>query len=391
MKIAYFDCFSGISGDMALGALLDAGLDMRILTRELKKLRIKGYSITKSKARRGEIAGTKFDCTVTKDYAGHRSLKSILTLIDKSGLKPRVKALAKDIFNTIGRAEAKIHGYGKKTDVYLHELGNIDSIIDIVGIAIGIDALGIDAVYASAVNMGRTFVNVAHGLLPVPGPAALELLRGAPVKILDVDAELVTPTGAGILKTLARGFGEMPSMTVSRVGYGAGTKILKGIPNMVRVIIGETEGAFKKDSVIVVETNIDDMNPQHFGYIFEKLLDAGALDVYSTAIQMKKSRHAIKLTALCRPEDLNTISEMIFNETTTIGVRFYEAGRFTLQRKSIRVKTEYGDVGVKVSRGPYGIYTATPEYDDCVRIARRKNVPLRVVADKARRSVDEDN
>ncbi|MBN2453707.1 MAG: nickel pincer cofactor biosynthesis protein LarC [Candidatus Omnitrophica bacterium] len=391
MRIAYFDCFSGISGDMALGAILDAGLDMKTLSSGLKKLHIKGYTLKRSKARRGEITGTKFDCVVTKNYTGHRSLGSIMAIIDKSSLSAKVKTIAKDIFNKIGAAEAKIHGRGAGSAVYLHELGSIDSIVDIAGIAIALDALGIDEVYASAINMGRAFAKTGHGNLPIPAPAALELMKGVPVKILDIDAELVTPTGAGILKALARGFGAMPPMKISGIGYGAGSRIVKEIPNMLRVIIGETEAVFDKDRVIVAETNIDDMNPQHIEYVFEKLLGAGALDVCSTAIQMKKTRPAFKLTVICKPEDLGKLSDIIFRETTTIGIRYHEAGRLKLERKMVRARTEYGNVRVKVSSGPDGILRAAPEYDDCVRIARAKKVPLRLISDQAKEIARENH
>ena len=384
MRIAYFDCFSGISGDMAIAAFLDAGLKMSVLSRELKKLNIDGYVLKKSNVRRGQIVGTKFDCIATKNYAGHRSLKSIITLINKSSLDARVKTIAKSIFSVIGSAEAKIHGFKKGEAVWLHELGGIDSIVDIVGLAIAINSLEIDEVYASAINMGRTFVKTAHGNLPIPGPAALELLKGVPVEILNINAELVTPTGAGFLRALAKDFGRMPSMKITGIGYGAGSKDIKEIPNMVRVIIGESASSFKGDRVLVVEANIDDMNPQYFEYIFERLFGAGALDVYSTAVQMKKTRPAFKLTAICNTKDLEEISSVFFKETTTIGLRFYEAGRFTLARKMVKARTKYGEVGVKISNGPDGIRTITPEHDDCVRIARSKKIPLRVVSNMAR-------
>lgn len=390
MKIAYLDCFSGISGDMTIAAFLDAGLKLSVLSDGLKKLKIKGYRLEKSRVRRGEIVGTKFDCIVTKDYSGHRSLKSIISIIDKSSLNSRVKAIAKEMFKNIGKAEAKIHGSGKNETVWLHELGDIDSIVDIVGIAIAIDALGIDEIYASRINMGRTFVNTAHGTLPIPAPAALELSKGMPVNILDVDAELVTPTGAGLLKTLSKGFGAMPAMKVSAIGYGAGTRIIKDIPNMLRIIIGTTDTpSFKEDKVLVVEANIDDMNPQYFEYVFERLFSAGALDVYSTHIQMKKTRPAYKLTVICEPKDLEKISSVIFSETTTIGIRFYKANRFKLERRTVKAKTKYGEVRVKVSAREGRILTVTPEYDDCRRIARSRKVPLREISDRAREAVHE--
>lgn len=391
MKIAYFDCFSGISGDMAIAAFLDAGLKLSVLTSELEKLNLGGYQLKQSRVKRGTIAGTKFDCVKTKGYSGHRSLDSIVTLIAKSKLSPRVKKLSTDVFSNIGSAEARVHGVGKDEDVWLHELGDIDSIVDIVGIAIAIDSLGIDSVYSSEVNMGRTFVKSSHGALPVPGPAALELLRGVSVKIIDVDAELVTPTGAGILKTFSKGFGAIPAMNIASIGYGAGTREIKDIPNMLRVIIGSSVArTHKEDDILVVETNIDDMNPQYYEYVFERLFSQGALDVYSTVIQMKKARSAIKLTVLCAQKDLEKISAVIFKETTSIGIRYYSSGRFTLERKTVKVKTKYGNVRVKVSARPGGVSTAMPEYDDCRRIAHDMALPLGEVYDKAMEAVRED-
>lgn len=384
MRIAYLDCFSGISGDMTIAAFIDAGLKLSALSHELKKLNIGGYRLEKSRVRRGEIYGTKFNCIKTRKYRGHRSLGSITALIDKSSLSMHVKTIAKDIFDNIGRAEAKIHRVGRDKDVWLHELGDIDSIIDIVGVAVALDLLGIDEVYASTINMGRTVAKTAHGVLPMPGPAVLELLRGVSVKIIDVDAELVTPTGAGILKTLSRGFGEMPLLSISDIGYGAGSKEICSFPNMLRVIIGESAASFKADAVVVIETNIDDMNPQCVEYVFEKLFSMGALDVFSTAIQTKKGRSALKLTVICERMDIRKMSSVIFSETTSIGVRFHEVERFKLKRKIVKTKTEYGEVPVKISSGPDGVMTISPEYDDCRKIARSKNIPLRIVLDKAK-------
>ena len=239
MRIAYFDCFSGISGDMTIGAFLDAGLDLTALSRELAKLKLNGYELRKKKIKRGELSGTKFDCIVDRKTHEHHSLNEILGLIKKSSLNKRVKTIATEIFSNIGDAEAKVHGIGSKADIRFHELGDIDSIIDIVGTAIAIDEFGIDAVYSSKVHTGRTFVKTAHGTWPIPAPAMLELLKGVPMKISEVEGELVTPTGAGILKTLAKSFGEAPQMKICEIGYGAGTNDYKVIPNMLRVIFGE--------------------------------------------------------------------------------------------------------------------------------------------------------
>ena len=387
MRIAYFDCFSGISGDMTIGAFLDAGLSMDTLRRELAKLGIAGYTLKRSKVRRGAITGTKFDCVTTPGHRhSHASLRKTLSIIKKSVLSARAKAIATDIFTTIGKAEAKVHGIAPGADIMLHELGEIDSIVDIVGAAIAIDALGIDEVFSSEITMGRTVVDTHHGLLPIPGPAALALLKGVPVKIDVIDAELVTPTGAGILKTVAKGFGAMPRMKINATGYGAGARDLAGVPNMLRVIIGETVAPFREDVVTVIEANIDDMNPQHFEYLFDRLFAAGALDAYTTVIQMKKTRPAFLLTVLATPPTAEDLAAVIFRETTTIGVRFHEARRYKLDRTIVKAQTAYGRIGVKVSTGPGGIRTVTPEYDDCVRMARKHNAPLKAVTEEARQA-----
>lgn len=387
MKIAYFDCFSGISGDMTIAAFLDAGLGMGALSAELAKLKIKGYRLKKHKVERNGIVGTKFDCVADHEIHRHRSLKEILALIGKSSLSKKVKETATGIFTAIGQAEKKIHGVRPGNDVRLEELGSVDSIIDIVGVAIAVDKLGIDEVRASRISLGRTFVKTGHGNLPIPAPATIELLKGIPISVSEIEAELVTPTGAGILKTLSKGFGRMPEMKVLSVGYGAGTRVLADRPNMLRLLIGEAGSRFKEDMVSVIETNIDDMPPNYLEYVFEKLFEKGALDVYTTAIQMKKSRPAFKLTVLARTSGVEEMAGIIFNETTAIGLRFYEAGRFKLEREIVRARTRYGNVNVKVSRSAGGIFTASPEYDECAKIARKKKVPLKAVYDEAKKTV----
>lgn len=387
MRIAYLDCFSGISGDMTIGALLDAGLPMEALTRELAKLAVKGYSLRRAKVRRGAIAGTKFDCVprATGRHHSHASLREIMRIIEKSALSARAKRIATSIFAVIGKAEAKVHGVRERSDLRLHELGEIDSLVDIVGTAVGLDLLGIDEVYASEVTMGRTVVDTCHGKLPVPAPAALELMKGIPSRIAAVDVELVTPTGAGILRGVSKGFGAMPRIRIRSVGYGAGSRELDGVPNMLRVIIGDTVAPFAEDTVVVIESNIDDMNPQHFGYLFERLFEEGALDVYTTTVQMKKSRPAFVLTVLSEPSRAGHLVGVVFRETTTIGIRTYETRRYALDRKSVRIRTRFGSAAVKVSTAP-GIRTVTPEYEDCARLARKHNVPLKTVCDEARRA-----
>jgi len=384
MRIAYFDCFSGISGDMAVAAFLDAGLSSAVLSRELAKLNIKGLKINTSKTTRSGIAGTGFECDI-KDPAHSRSLKEIIALIKKSSLSERAKNISAAIFGNIGDAEAKVHGLDDKRDVRLHELGSIDSIVDIVGVAIAIDTLGIDEVYASSVTLGRTSIKCAHGQLPLPAPAAMELLRGVPLTITETAAEMVTPTGAGILKTLVKGFGRPPAIKVDRIGYGAGSRDPKdGLPNMLRVIIGESDEAFKSDSIYAIETNIDDSSPQNFGYLLERLFKAGALDAYITNIQMKKNRPAFKLTVLAQISDLDRMASVIFAETTTIGLRYYRSERLKLDRKIVSVKTSHGKIGVKVSKGPGGIMTASPEYDECVKMARKSGASFKSIYDEAK-------
>lgn len=385
MRIAYFDCFSGISGDMTVGAFLDAGLPMKALEAGLKKLRLGGYELRSSKVLRGPIAGTKFDCIARRQAGhGHRSIRDIESLIDRSALSSGVKGTAKRIVETLGRAEARVHGRAQGRDVRLHEAGEIDSIVDIVGTAIAVDELGIDEVRASVVTMGRSSARTAHGIIPIPGPAALEALKGVPVAITETDAELVTPTGACILKALAKSFGPMPAMEVAEVGYGAGARSLDGMPNLLRIVIGEAAPAFANGRAVVVETNIDDMNPQYFEYVAERLFAEGALDVYTTPIQMKKSRPGITLSVICDPGRIDAIAAIIFRETTTIGVRYYEVGRRTLERTTEKARTKFGDVRVKVSSGPGGVRTVSPEYDDCVRLARAARAPLKTVYEAAR-------
>ncbi len=377
---------------MTIGAFLDAGLNFGKLSRELARLKLKGYRLARAKVMRGEIAGTKFDCLTDNAPQGHRSLKEIISLINRSSLKERVKDTASKIFNAIAGAEMKVHGKAGAKDIIFHELGDIDSIIDIVGTAIAIDELGIDAVYSSKVNMGRTVVRSRHGNIPVPSPASLELLKGVPISISEIEAELVTPTGAGILKALSKSFGAAPAqMQIDAIGYGAGSKEFRERPNMLRVMIGEGKAAFKEDSVYVIEANIDDMNPQHVGYIVEKLMGAGAADAYITNIQMKKSRPAFKLTAIADASKLQSVTKIIFSETSAIGLRFYEAGRMKLDRKFAKVKTAYGELKVKVSSGPDGLSTVSPEHDECVKTARDKNVPLRKVYEAAKQGASSRN
>jgi uncharacterized protein (TIGR00299 family) protein len=389
LRIAYFDCFSGISGDMAIAALLDAGLDFGSLKRGLAKLKVGGYSLRRSRVRRGELAGTKFDCVTKPSGHTHRSLGEIISVINRSRLSSRVKADAIAIFSSIGRAEARVHGISRSSDIHLHELGGIDSIVDIVGVAIACEELRIDRIYSSAVATGRAMIDTMGGRLPVPAPAALELLKGLPLRISEEKTETVTPTGAGILAALSEGSVGMPDMKVEKIGYGAGSRDLLYSPNMLRVIIGSVSRTYGRDRACIIQTNIDDMSPQGFGYLFERLFAAGALDAYVENIYMKKSRPAFKLTVISNISTLERLAAIIFAETTSIGIRFHEVDRLKLDRKTVSVKTRYGAVRVKKSGAASELITASPEYEDCARIARAKHVPFKTIFEEAKRGASD--
>ena len=361
---------------MTLGAFLDAGLNPKILKGELAKLGLAGYEIEIKRVKRGGLAGTKFNCLINKRRPrrhGHATLESILNLIDKSRLDKKIKDLSSRIFLTLGKAEARVHGM-KLGDVHFHEVGNIDSIVDIVGAAIAVVESGAERFYSSSPRLGRGYA------------ATLEILKGVPLEETELDAELVMPTGAAVLKTLSSGFGPMPSMRIERIGYGAGSMEFEGVPNMLRVVLGRSDGAYLTDSVFVLETNIDDMSPLVFDYLFDRLFKEGALDVYITPIQMKKSRPAFQLSVLCHWASREKIASVIFEETTAIGLRYYKADRFKLARRLEKVNTRYGQVKVKVSSASSGVKTASPEYEDCARIARTKRVPFKSVYDEARKN-----
>jgi len=383
LKIAYFDCCSGISGDMVIGALIDSGLDVKILQRELRKLPINGYSISAAKDKRHHIVGSNFRVRF-KESRHHRTFKDIKNLISRSKLSHKVKELSTTIFFNLAKAEAKVHGC-KIDDVHFHEVGAIDSIIDIVGTAIGIEQLDIEKVYASPLSLGSGWVKTLHGRMPVPAPATLELLKGVTIIPSPVASELTTPTGAAIIKTLAQDFGDMPKMKIQNTGYGIGDKVFKEIPNVLRLIIGERSGDPEK--LLIMETNIDDMNPQIYDYLMTRLFKKGALDVFLTPIQMKKGRPAVLLKVLCPAKQRDALMDTIFEETTTLGVRTYEVNRYCLERKIEDVLTSYGKVRIKVSLKNGKPINIQPEYEDCRKAAQKKNVPLKQVMDAAKKAV----
>jgi hypothetical protein len=387
MKLAYFDCFSGISGDMTLGALVDAGCSADLLRGELKSLQVPGWTLTTEKVWKNGMAATRVRVQ-TEDQQKHRSLSTILEILKNSRLAPPVQQRASRIFTKLGEAEAHVHD-APIEKVHFHEVGAVDAIVDIVGSCIGFHALGIERFACSPLNVGGGTAKMAHGVLPVPAPATARLLQGAPTFSNGVQHELVTPTGAAIVSTLCDSFGPQPPMTVSAIGYGAGFTDLEGQPNVVRVMIGESAdkvSCANDEEISIIEANLDDMNPQIYGYVQEKALLAGALDVYTTALQMKKNRPGTLLTILCKPEDTEALMSLIFAETTTFGVRSHRAQRRALPREWVNVSTSYGSVRIKLSRSNGDILHATPEYDDCRKLAVESQVPLQQVISEALRA-----
>ena len=389
MKIAYFDCFSGISGDMTLGALVDAGCSLDRLRSELGKLGVPGWTISAEKVWKNGLAATVVR-VATEEQSKHRSLSAILQLVDKSRLAEPVKSKTAAIFRSLGEAEAAVHDVPLEK-IHFHEVGALDAIVDIVGASIGFAALGIEKFACSALNVGGGTARMAHGVLPVPAPATAKLLEGKPTYSNGVQRELVTPTGAAIVATLCESFGPQPPMTVSAIGYGAGTADLEGQPNVLRIMVGEAAEkvmAGFDEEISVIEANLDDMNPQIYGYFLENALAAGALDVYTTPVQMKKSRPGTLLTLLCKPPDADPLMALLFRETTTLGARTYRAQRRTLPRETVNVHTQYGDVHIKLSRINGSIRHVAPEYEDCRKLAAEKNVPLQQVISAALRSFE---
>jgi uncharacterized protein (TIGR00299 family) protein len=379
--IAYFDCFSGISGDMVLGALVDAGADLRAIETDLRRLGLENWSMSAEKVKRGAICATRVKVESNEDHH-HRGLSLILNRIEDANLAPRTAERARNIFTRLAEAEAKVHNMPVQ-QVHFHEVGAVDSIIDIVGAAIGFELLGIDEFACSAFDVGAGQVKTAHGSLPVPAPATAELLRGAPVYSSGIQHELVTPTGAAIATTLATRFAEMPEMKLRAIGYGAGSKDLKEHANVLRLLIGDSvaSGASERwdTPVTVIETNLDDMSPQIYGYFAEKALAAGALDVFSSPAQMKKNRPGLLVTLLAESANVSRLIDLVFRETTTIGVRTYETRRKTLDREFVPVETPFGNVRIKISRMNGSVLNAIPEYDDCQRIATERGIPLKQV------------
>ncbi|NQT46359.1 MAG: nickel pincer cofactor biosynthesis protein LarC [Candidatus Omnitrophica bacterium] len=390
MKILHIDPFSGVSGDMFLGALIDLGVDARALRAQIKSLGFKGIDIRTRSVSRGSINGIKLD-VIEKDRkkkGGHTDLKKILSRIRASRIKDEAKRLACDIFEAIGDAEAKVHGKSKR-DLHLHEVGEADSIVDITGAAIAVSSLGVDKIYSGEISVGRGLIETDAGSMPIPAPATIELLKGLPVRYSDEPHELTTPTGAAILKTIVDSFSQPPPIEIKRIGYGAGERQLESRPNLLRAVLGDTKVSYESDEVVVFEANVDDMVPVSFEYLFDSLFAAGALDVYTTPVLMKKSRPAILLTVLAEKDLEDKISSIIFKETTTLGIRTRNQLRRKLKRTISSVRTPFGMVHIKSADGS-GLKKPKimPEYEDCKRIARSKGLALMEVYEEAKKAYE---
>ncbi|MDJ0667667.1 MAG: nickel pincer cofactor biosynthesis protein LarC [Desulfobacterales bacterium] len=387
MKIAYFDCFAGASGDMILGALLDAGLPIERLREEVAKLNLSHYALDVAKVVKKGIGGSQAQIVIDQDHHDHhhRHLSHIREIIATSDLDDAIKTRSIDIFVRLAEAEARVHRSTVEA-VHFHEVGAMDAIIDVVGAVVGLHVLEIDKVFCSPLHVGSGTIECAHGTLPVPAPATAELIKGRPAYSTGVAGELLTPTGAAILTTLAAGFGPMPAMTVGQVGYGAGTAD-PGIPNLLRVAIGEARddvGDYEVEQTALIETNIDDMNPQLYDHLMGRLLDEGALDVFLTAVQMKKNRPGTLLSVICRSNAVGKLADILMRETTTIGLRWRVENRIMAAREIRRIDTVHGPVAVKLARSNGRIINLTPEYDDCKRVALEKGLPLKKVLDEVR-------
>lgn len=448
MRIAYFDCFAGISGDMTLGALVDAGLNFEELKLELAKLNLQDYEIKQEKVIKQGMTGTKIHVLAQEGHV-HRHLNDITQIIQNSKLTEEVKAKAIVVFRKLAEAEAKVHGTSPD-EVHFHEVGAVDAIVDIVGAVIGLYKLGIEKVYASAIHTGKGFTKAAHGTIPIPAPATLELLRGIPVYTQNIPFELVTPTGAAILSAYCSDFGDMPVMSVEHIGYGAGERELT-IPNFLRVMIGEkstidipkhkhdhehqhakehkhnhdhdhehdhnhnygethklaagnnSEIPSKGESrflqvqkiqagqALMLEANIDDMNPEFYDYLIQKFLKEGAMDVFLQPIQMKKNRPAVTFSVQIHPSELEKFTTLIFKETTTIGVRVYPVTKYMLPYEVILVDTPWGKAKAKIVRAGDEFTTVSPEYEDCRRIAEKENLPLKEIYEEIKKRASREN
>lgn len=391
MKTLYFDCFAGASGDMILGALVAAGVEPDALKKQLSLLGVDGYAVDFETVDRSGISATYARVETAHEHK-HRHLADILKIINDSNLSDSVKARSSKIFARLAEAEARVHNQ-PLDKVHFHEVGGLDAIVDVVGAAICFDLLGIERFVSSSLHVGSGTVGMDHGRFPVPPPAVAELLKGVPFYSTEIVGELLTPTGAAIITTVCSDYGPIPPMKLQQTGYGAGTRQYEKFPNALRVLIGEetmdvasagTYGNADEQRLWMIETNMDDISPQILGHVMDRAFELGALDCYFTSVQMKKNRPGVLLSVLCESAKRAALNEMLFSETTTLGVRAYEVERHALQRQIVRVETQYGPIDVKVARLNGHIIKEMPEYDQCRQAARAAAVPLRVVEEAAR-------
>ncbi|HEX3253908.1 MAG TPA: nickel pincer cofactor biosynthesis protein LarC [Pyrinomonadaceae bacterium] len=386
MRTLYFDCFAGASGDMILGAMVAAGVEPGYLREQLSLLPVKGFKIEFETVNRSGLSATYARVETAPEHK-HRHLSDIKEIIEGSALSVAVKERAVQIFTRLAEAEARVHN--EPIDhVHFHEVGALDAIVDVVGAAICFDALQINRFVCSPLHVGSGMVKMAHGQFPVPPPAVTELLRGVPFYATDIKGELLTPTGAAIITTVCSDYGPIPQIHTERSGYGAGTREYPDFPNVLRVLIGETEYTGATDERLwMLETNLDDASPQIIGHVMERVLESGALDCFFTPVQMKKNRPGVLLSVLCGPGEKEMVMKLLFTETTTLGIRSYEVTRRALQRSVVRVETPYGPIDVKVAHLDGRVVNEMPEFEQCRQAAANANVPLKVVEEAARKEL----
>lgn len=389
MKLGYFDCFAGAAGDMILACLFGAGLDAETLTAGLAKLGLGGVDVTVRDVARKGIRAKAFSFTSSGGAEGKGSHREIVRMIENSELSPAVKKGSLGAFELLAEAEARIHGT-KKADVHFHEVGSLDSIVDVVGSFIGIESLGLERITCSPLALGMGAIQCEHGTLPSPAPATLEIAKGLPVRGWKVDGELTTPTGAAILRSCASDFGPIPDMTVTAIGYGAGTADFDSVPNVMRLVVGDGAAASVKgldyDRVVLIETNLDDINPQFFSHIYDDLFGRGALDVWVENILMKKGRPGFLLSVIGPGEQAQALAETVLSQTPTSGVRVREVERLKLPRRIVEVETRFGKVRVKIFSLD-SLERHAPEYEDCLRLSRSSGTPISEVIEEAKRAL----
>ncbi|NJD60635.1 MAG: TIGR00299 family protein [Anaerolineales bacterium] len=382
MKIGYLDCPSGISGDMFLSALVDCGAPLDDIKERLALLPIQGFKITSKRVNKAGLTAIQVDVLVD-DRVTERKLAEIINLILQSPLSENIKGKAVEVFRRIGEVEALIHGL-EVEEIHLHELGGLDTIVDVVGVLLGMELLGIDRLIASPLPLGSGTIQSAHGTLPLPAPASLALLKGVPIHGSEINKELVTPTGAALLTSLVQEFGIIPAMRLEKIGYGAGKRDLP-TPNVLRLLIGESmeptlsSYSLQTEKLVCLECNIDNMNPEIYSYLSERLFNTGALDVSLTPVYMKKNRPGSLVTVLCTEDDTEKLMEIIFSETTTLGIRKYSVDRYSVERHITQVSTPYGAVNIKFSKKGDKSWNYTPEYEDCRRLALQHNIPIQKI------------